>query len=200
MMCDALAASRSNVPTMRPLCQRATCETPTAKSKVVKASGRPTLKRRGAQASLGRPISVRTIGVPISTPSRSPIHHVAMLNGMLAPGVAPMSQSPRFERLAFTVQDTTLAAKNHMTSRGSLKVNGWRTKRLTSKAPTPACKPAPTPMMQGKISALRSIGPNSAELTTLTQKPPSMTAGAIRQPCASKPANATPAAGYKGEA
>jgi hypothetical protein len=123
---------------------------PAAMIPVATARVMPTVIRRGAQSTRGRPTSVSVIGAPISTPSVSPAHQVSPLMPSVDGGTAPLQPSASVATPALTMQATGAPSKrNSAMSRGSASVSGCRTKRLTSDAPAQACSAAPTAISIG---------------------------------------------------
>ena len=121
-----------------------------ASSMVTSVSVRPTVQRRGSHSLRGRPISVSAIGAAIAVPSESPTHHVSQLNGSCAVVTTLVTPSALVATDALIRHAANApSAKNIATSRGSDKVSGCRTKRLTSAAPASACSIAPIAINAG---------------------------------------------------
>ena len=146
------------------------------------ASVTPTGTRRGAHSEAGRPMSVRAIGVAINRPAKSPIQHVAHVKATLPGAKAPEALNTAVATLAAMTLLARHEATKRATSPGSVSTSGWRTKRRTSAAPTPACSAAPRPMITGETKATALPWPCVATRMALTQKEPSATAPSIRQP------------------
>ena len=91
---------------------------------------RPTATRRGAQSPRGRPISVRTIGVTITRPERSPIHQVPQTVKALADATTPAAASASDATLAPTMLRDRAGGDEH----GDVARLGQR-QRLAREAP-----------------------------------------------------------------
>ena len=170
-------------------------------SSVVISSGRPTVRRRTAQASRGRPMTVSASGAPISTPSVSPTHQVPQVSRISPSPMAPPARSTAVATLGLTRQATTAPNRPlRPISPGVASTSGCGTKRRTSAAPSAACSVAPTAMAPGRTSAARSICPREADSTTFTRKAPAAVPTSAGRPCISAAASAMPVDGYSGDA
>ena len=135
---EAPDASCANEARRRSLFQRDAWTMPRPRNATTSVIVRPTGTRRGAHSERGRPTRVRTIGVAMSRPARSPIHHVAQVTGVFAVVTIALARRATVEMLALMTLLAAQQARKAATSRGSVSVSGWRTKRRTSAAPTAA--------------------------------------------------------------
>ena len=68
-------------------------------------------------------------------PARSPSHQVAQVNESVAGAtIGPGAEREAVEMLALTTLLAAQQARKAATSRGKVRVSGWRTKRRTSSA------------------------------------------------------------------
>ena len=197
----AAEASRSNTLRWRSVSQRATSTVITASNAVVASRGRPTVMRRGAQVARGRPITVSTMGVPISTPSVSPAHQVHQVNARRSGGSTPAHDSAAVDRLALKLQATTPPSRQKVaTSRSSVSSGGPGRVRRSRAAPRPACTIAPSALTPGSSQACSAASSRDGPRCRLTRKAPSSTPGNAVRPKTITAASASPALGYSGEA
>ena len=173
---------------------------PRARKAVARVSVRPTERRRGAHSERGRPISVSAIGETMSSPARSPIHHVAQVKIRSSFETAPVRASAAVARLGTTKLLTVHAARKRMTSPGAVSVSGQRTRRRTSPAPSAACSADAMATTTGTTNATTSRLPRAATKAAITAKAASATPASMRRPNTSTAARAIPEAGLSGEA
>src|SRR6185369_9617982 len=97
---EAPDASCANEAFSRSLFQRDAWTMPRPRNATTSVIVRPTGTRRGAHSERGRPIRVRTIGAAMSTPARSPSHHVAQVTEVFAAVTIAPARRATVERLA----------------------------------------------------------------------------------------------------
>ena len=179
----AAEASRSNTLRVRSLSQRATSTVATASSPVVTSRGRPTVMRRAAQASRGRPIRVSRIGAPISTPSVSPTHQVHQVNARAPTGTTPAQDSASVDRLALRPHATAPASRQKVaTSRGSASSSAPFKRQRTRATPKAACSMAPTAVTKDSKWTSGVCKPLGAATSTCTRYEPNNTPGSAMRP------------------
>ncbi|GAB1391005.1 MAG: hypothetical protein AMXMBFR78_14560 [Rubrivivax sp.] len=152
------------------------------------SSGRPTLRRRGAQSARGRPIRDRAIGAATMTPRASPSHQVHQAVGAVAVGITPPSIIVARVSVALSVQGSRAPSRQKATmSRGSRSGQSRPSRSApgpsSSRAPSAACAAAARPLTAATSQGMRRFdagrGPESS---ALTRKAASATPGSTRQP------------------
>ena len=117
-MSEAPDASCANEARRRSLFQRDAWTMPRPRKATTSVIVRPTGRRRGAHSERGRPIRVRTIGVAMSRPARSPSHQVAQVTGVFAAVTIAAARRATVEMLAPTTLLAAQQARKAATSRG----------------------------------------------------------------------------------
>ena len=194
-MSEAPDASWPNDARRRSLFQRDAWTMPRPRNATTSVIVRPTGRRRGAHSERGRPISVSTIGVAMSSPARSPSHHVAQVTGAFAAVTIAPARRAAVEMLQPTMLLAAQQARKAATSRGSVSVSGWRTKRRTSAAPAAACSTAARASTNGTATTSGSLNPRGAVSRRFAAIAPSATPKSMRRPKTRTLASAMPAAG-----
>ena len=194
-MSDAPDASCANEARSRSPFQRDAWTIPRPRNATTSVIVRPTGRRRGAHSERGLPIRVRTIGVAMSRPARSPSHQVAHVTRPFAGAMTALARRASVEMLGLTTLLAAQQARKAATSRGKVRVSGWRTKRRTSAAPAPAWSAAARARINGTATTAGSWKPRDALIARLTASAPRATPASMRQPKTRTLASAIPAAG-----